>query len=60
MDVGEFARLDLEPVVPITPPHPLQEIARQGQGSRFPLPEHVAVLVQHQPGILEEVLSATA
>lgn len=56
MLVGVRARLDLEAVVPVALPKPFQAVARDGQLARLPLLQYVTVLVQHQPGIVEEVL----
>jgi len=60
MCVGEFACLDLEPVVPVAVPHTFHEVTQYRQVSRLPLSENVAILVQHQPGIGEEILRASA
>lgn len=52
--VGERARLDLEAVVPVPVPQPLEPVARERELAGLPLTQHVAVLVQHEPGIAEE------
>lgn len=58
--VGEGTRLDLETVVPVAMPQRLQAIAHDGQIARLPLSQHMTVLVQHQPGIVEELLRRAA
>lgn len=58
--VGEGARLDLEAVVPVAVPHPLHAIPRDSQIARLPLFQHVTVLMQHEPEIVEELLRGTA
>jgi hypothetical protein len=60
MRIRECARLDLEPIVPVAPAQAFCQIAWCGQSSRLPLFENVAVLVQHQPRIGEEVRPAAA
>ena len=55
MPVRKLPRLDLETIVPVASSGPLEQIAGDCQGSRLPLFEHVAVLVQHERRILEEV-----
>ena len=60
MPVGKGARLDLEAVVVVAMPQPLQAVARNRQLARLPLLQHVTVFVQQQPGILEEVLRGAA
>src|SRR5579863_836610 len=60
MFVGEGARLDLEAVVPVAVPQPLQKITGEGQITRLPLLQHVTVLMQHEPGIVEELLRPAA
>src|SRR5438876_10318594 len=53
--VRERARLDLEAVVPVSVSQPFARIASEGEGTRLPLTDDVAVLVQHEPGIGEEL-----
>src|SRR5207302_3082030 len=53
--VRERARLDLEAVVPVSVSQPFARIASQGEGTRLPLTDDVAVLVQHEPGVGEEL-----
>src|SRR5579862_8585923 len=60
MSIGKRPRLDLEAIVPIAAPQALEAIAAERQVAGLPLPEHVAVLVQHEPGILEELPSRAA
>ena len=48
MRVGELTRLDLEAIVPVAAPHGLPQVACSREGSRLPLFEYVAVLVQHE------------
>jgi hypothetical protein len=55
MDVRKLPRLDLEAIVPIPSPRGLDHVARYRQGSRLPLFENVAILVQHEPRVLEKV-----
>src|SRR5262249_5045221 len=50
--VRETARLDLEPVVPVTVTNALREVSPDRELARLPLADHVPVLMQHQPGIL--------
>ena len=59
MRVRERTRFDLESIVPVTPSHTLRHIAADRERARLPLFDNVAVLVQHQPGIVEE-FSATS
>jgi hypothetical protein len=59
VSVGELPRLDLEAIVPISPPDAFQDVARGGQGPRLPLFENMAVLVQHEPGVFKELGCAT-
>ena len=58
--VRERSRFHLETVVPITAAHALDDIATDGERPRLPLFDDVAVLVEHQPRIFEEILSAAA
>src|SRR5579862_1034450 len=58
--VGELSRLDLEAVVPVSVPQALEQVATDGEAARLPLSDHVTVLVQHQPGVGEEVRGAAA
>src|ERR1700753_1751349 len=58
MRVRKRPCLDLEPIVPIPPPHRLVQVARYRQGSRLPLFENMAILVQHERRVLEEVRRA--
>jgi len=60
MRVGELASLDLEPVVPVAVAQTFREVTQYGQLARLPLFENVAILVQHQPGIGEEIGPASA
>jgi hypothetical protein len=53
--VSERPGLHLESILPISPPHALQQVAGERQRTRPPLPEDVAVLVQHEPGVFEEI-----
>src|SRR5262249_9136995 len=56
---GELARFDLEAIVPIAFPQPLSDVAGGGQQARLPLLQHMAVLVKHQRGVLEELVGAS-
>ncbi len=58
--VGERTRLDLEAVVPVSVPQPLEQVARERELAGLPLAQHVAVLVQHEPGIVEELARRAA
>src|SRR5580704_1167662 len=58
MRFGECPRLDLKAIVPIPSPRGLDQVARHSQGSRLPLFENVAILVQHERRVLEEVRRA--
>jgi len=60
MGVREFARLHLETIVPVPMPQTLQKVPGCRQIARFPLFDDVAILVQHQPGVVEEVSPAAA
>jgi len=55
MHVRKLARLDLEAIIPITAPQALQQIAGRRELTGFPLFENMAILVQHEPRIVEEV-----
>lgn len=55
VSVRECARLHLEAVVPIPVAQPFQVVAPDGQVAGLPLLQHVTVLMQHEPGIFEEV-----
>jgi len=59
MGVRERSRFDLESIVPVTPSHTLRHIAPDRECSWLPLFDDMAILMQHQPGIVEE-LSATS
>ena len=60
MRIGERARLYFEPVIPVAPSHTLCEVAAERECAWLPLLDDVAVLVEHQPGILEELCTAAA
>lgn len=60
VSVRERARLHLEAVVPVPVAQPLPAVAQDGQIAGLPLLQHVTVLVQHEPGILEEILCRVA
>lgn len=53
--IGKLSRFDFEAIVLIATPQALQHISGNRQGPRLPLFEHVAILVQHEPGILEKI-----
>lgn len=57
--IGECARLDFEPVVPVSPPNAFNRIAAQGERPWFPLPDDVPVLMEHEPRIVEKLGSAS-
>ena len=56
VSVGECARLHLEAVVPIPVAQTFHAVAYESQVAGLPLLQHVTVLMQHEPGIFEEVL----
>src|SRR5690242_20685230 len=58
--VRERTRLYFESIVPVTASHTLCQVAPEGQCSRLPLLDDVTVLVEHQPGIVEELGGAAA
>jgi hypothetical protein len=58
--VGELSRFDLEAVVPVAASQALSEVAGHGHRARFPLLEDVAVLMEHQRRVFEEVLGTVA
>ena len=60
MPVRERPGLDLEPIAPVAVPQALPAVAREGQSARLPLFEHVTVLVQHEPRVIEELLRGAA
>jgi len=60
MPVGERSRLHLEAIVPIAAAQPLPAVSDDCQIAGLPLFEHVTVLVQHEPGIAEELLRGAA
>jgi hypothetical protein len=59
MRVSERAGLHFKPVVPVALSHTLSQIAPDRERARLPLLDHVAVLVEHQPGILKEIVAAS-
>ncbi len=58
MRIRERPGFHFESVVPITAAHALHEIAADRERSGFPLFNNVAVLMEHQPRIFEEIRSA--
>jgi hypothetical protein len=58
--LGELPRLDLEAVVPVASSEALSEVAGHGHRARFPLLEDVAVLMEHQRRVFEELLGTLA
>jgi hypothetical protein len=58
--LGEFPRFDLETVVPVAASEALSEVAGHSHHARFPLLEDVAVLMEHQRRIFEELLGTIA
>ena len=58
--VRERTGLYLESIVPVAPPHTLRYIAPDREYPWLPLFDDVAVLVQHEPGIVEELSAAAA
>lgn len=54
MGVGERACFDFETVVPVATANTLGHIASHGESSRLPLPDDVAILMQHEPWVGEE------
>ncbi len=56
MVFGELPRLDLETVVPVAASEALSEVAGHGHRARFPLLEDVAILMEHQRGVFEELV----
>ena len=60
MGVRERTRFDLESIVPVAPSHTLRHIASDRECSWLPLFDDMAILVQHQPGIVEELSTTSA
>jgi hypothetical protein len=60
MGVREGTCLHFKAVIPISPPQALHEVSRRGEQPRLPLFENMAILVQHEPWVLEEFASAAA
>jgi hypothetical protein len=60
MPIRKLACFDLEAIVPVAASNALEHIASNREGSRLPLFEHVAVLVQHERRILEEICGTAA
>jgi hypothetical protein len=58
--VGKLPRFDLEAVVPVAASEALSEIPDDGHRARFPLLEDVAVLMEHQRRVFEELLGTVA
>jgi len=58
MCISERARFYFEPVVPVASSHTLRYIAADRERAPLPLLDDVAVLVEHQPGVLEELRAA--
>ena len=54
MQQREIASLYFEPVVPVTAPHPFQNIAQDRHTTGLPLTNHVEVLMQYQVGVSAE------
>jgi hypothetical protein len=57
---GELPRLDLEAVVPVPASEALSKVAGNGHRARFPLFEDMAVLMEYQRGVFEELLGTVA
>lgn len=55
MRFGELTRLDLEAIVPVPSPQALHEVTPGRQPPRLPLGHHVAVLVEQELRIPEEL-----
>lgn len=60
MHIGKRAGLDFEPVVPVSAAHAFDQVTGDRQRSRFPLFDHVPVLVQHQPRVIQKLSRAVA
>jgi len=60
MGIRKFPCLHLESIVPVPVPQTFEQVPGRRQVARFPLFDDVAILVQHQPGIVEEVGPAAA
>jgi len=58
--IREGAGFDLEAVVPVTFLGTLEEIALDTESSRLPLFDDVAIFVEHQPGVVEEIRGTAA
>jgi len=58
--VSELARLDFKAVVPVPASHTLRYITANRESAGLPLLDDVTVLVEHQPGIVEELGAASA
>jgi hypothetical protein len=58
--VREGTGFDFEAVIPIATPKTLGHVAGNGEGAGLPLFNNVAILVEHQPGVVEEVGGAVA
>lgn len=56
--VRKLASFYFKPVIPVASSHALGDITAKGQSAGLPLPHDVPVLVQHQPGVLEELCRA--
>jgi hypothetical protein len=58
VSVSERTSLDLELVIPVATPHTLHQVGADSECPWLPLLDDVPILVEHQPGIVEEVLAA--
>ncbi len=53
--VCKRARLHFEAIIPVAATHTLDDVAANGQCARLPLPDDMPVLMEHQPGVFEEL-----
>jgi len=60
MGLRKRPRLDLKPIIPVSPAQAFQQIAPARQSPRLPLFEYVAVLVEHERRVAEETGGAAS
>jgi hypothetical protein len=58
--VCECTGLHFEAIVPITSANTLRQVTADGERAWLPLFDDVAILVEHQPGVLEELRTTSA
>ncbi len=59
MGVCEGPCLHLKPVVPIAAANTLRYVAADGKRAGFPLFDDMPILVEHEPGVVEELGTTT-